>query len=300
MKMKLKLPIVPEPHRSRLAKARVPVAGLMVVAAGCLAVFPPKSGHAYASDRDLEAKVQSAFPNTHIGSVKCVVAPGICEVTAGKTVFYTTPDGRYAMVGALLDLKDRVDLTDRRVKELAALEKITGTIGDPSPSQLAEAQPSAAAPGGPPPSSPSLGVIKLDLPVANAIVHHPGAPLKVSVISDLNCGFCKRLFEELKAAPDIQVTEYPVQLLSPDSLDKAKLALCSHDREAASDSLYFGGEVKATGDCKSALDAVEANTAFARAHGVSGTPTIIRADGQAHAGWMSLEELRPWLKGAHA
>ena len=300
MKMNLKLPIVSEPQRSRLSKVRVPVAGLLIVAAGSLALVPSKFGHAYASDRDLETKVQAAFPNTHIGSIKCGVAPGLCEVTAGKTVFYTTPDGRYAMVGALLDLKDRVDLTDRRVKELATLEKITGTIGDPSPAQLAEAQPSAAAPSGSPPASPSLGVIKLDLPVANAIVHHPGAPLKVSVISDLNCGFCKRLFEELKTAPDIQVTEYPVQLLSADSLDKAKLALCAHDREAASDSLYFGGQVQATGDCKSALEAVEANTAFARAHGVSGTPTIIRADGQAHAGWMSLEELRPWLKGAHA
>ena len=298
--MKIKLPNLPEAHRSRLLKARVPIAGLAVVAVGSLALIPPKSGHAYASDRDLEAKVQAAFPNTHIGSVKCGVAPGLCEVTAGKTVFYTSPDGRYAMVGALLDLKDRIDLTDRRVKELAALEKITGTIGDPAPTQLAEAQAPAGPAGGAPPPSPNLGVIKLDLPVANAIVHHPGAPLKVSVISDLNCGFCRRLFEELKTAADIQVTEYPVQLLSADSLDKAKLALCAHDRAAASDSLYFGGQVQAPGDCKSALEAVEANTAFARAHGVSGTPTIIRADGQAHAGWMSLQELRPWLQGAHA
>lgn len=299
MKIQLKLPQVTPSRRRLLTEACILLPAAAVLAVGALVLAPP-AGHAYASDRGLETKVQAAFPNTHIGSVKCGVAPGLCEVTAGKTVFYTTPDGRYAVVGALLDLKDRIDLTDRRVKELAALEKITGTIGDPAPTQLAEVQAPAGASGAPQPSAPSLGPIKLDLPAANAIVHHPGAPLKVSVISDLNCGFCRRLFEELKTAPDIQVTEYPVQLLSPDSLDKAKLALCAHDRAAASDSLYFGGQVQASGDCKAALEAVEANTAFARAHRVSGTPTLIRSDGATSAGWMPLEKLRPWLKGASA
>ena len=251
-----------------------------------------------AADASLARKVQAAFPNTKIASVNCNGLPGLCEVTAGKTVFYVSPDGRYAVVGSVLDLKNRVDITDRRMKELGQLDAVTARLGDESP-------PAAAGDPQPPgvqaaQTAPAMGPIKIDLPKDNGIVHHPGAALKVSVVTDLNCGYCRMLMEALKSAPDIELTEYPIQLLRPDSLDKAKLALCAKDRAATADNIYFGGELKVSGDCAKAEAAVQANTAFARAHGISGTPALIRADGATHAGFMPIDQLRAWIRGGQA
>lgn len=276
-------------------------AALAVLAVGIAGVSQAGGG---GDEAGLAKKMQAAFPNTKIASVKCGLPKNLCEVTAGKTVFYTDPTGRYAVVGSILDLKDRIDLTDRRVRELAALDatsnRLAGGSGETAAptaggdNGAAGGQGAAAlnAPAGAP------ATIKIDLPIGNAVVHHRGAPLKISVISDYNCSYCKMLFSAIKDAPDIEVTEYPVQLLRPDSLDKGKLALCAEDRESASATLYFGGEVKARGDCAGALAAVEANTAFARAHGIGGTPTIVRADGRANPGYMPIEQLRAWIKAS--
>jgi thiol:disulfide interchange protein DsbC len=203
------------------------------------------------------------------------------------------------VVGALLDLKDRVDLTDRRMKELGQLDAVTRRLAETAGSSAPLAQPAETGPATSNREA-SLGPIRIDLPLGNAIVHHPGAPLKVSAITDLNCGYCRMLIEAIKTAPDIELTEYPIQLLRPDSLDKARLALCARDKEAGANTLYFGGDLKVAGDCAKAEAAVQANTAFARAHGVSGTPALIRSDGAAHAGFLPIDQLRAWIKGGQA
>ena len=280
----------------RLALGAIGLIGITTCCGLALAGGGRKVLASEASNAGLAAKVAKAFPNTHVESVRCGLVAGLCEVTAGRTVFYVTPDARYALVGSVLDLKDRIDLTDRRMKELGQLEAVTSRLADNGNTSLAPlepAQPQHTA-------ATSLGILKVDLPRDNAIVHHPGAPLKLSVVTDLNCGYCKMLFDAIKTAPDIEVTEYPIQLLRPDSLDKAKLALCAKDREATANNIYFGGDVKVSGDCGAAEKAVEANTAFARAHGIFGTPTLIRADGQTNNGFMPIDQLRVWLKGGQA
>jgi thiol:disulfide interchange protein DsbC len=228
--------------------------------------------------------------------VRCGAALAFCEVTAGKNVLYVSRDGRFAMLGTLLDLRDRLNLTEKRVKELGEIEDITSKYG--APGQGSQTPVKAAAASGAAPTIPQT--LAVNLPIANAVVHHPGAPLKVKVFSDYNCGYCRMLFSDLKAAPDIEVTEYPLSFLRPDSGDKAKIALCSSDRVSAADALYFGGDVKTGSDCAAASTAVAGNSEFAKQHGISGTPTLVRADGATSAGYMPLEQLRTWLKGAKA
>ena len=284
--------------QARAAMPRVLLIGAAGVIIGVAAFGLSKSVLANeAGDAGLARKVQAAFPNTKVASVRCGVIPGLCEVTAGKTVFYVTPDARYALVGSVLDLKARIDITDRRMKELGQLDAVTSRLGGAA-AATAQAAPTDLAQNTEAPAA--MGPIKIDLPSDNAIVHHPGAPLKVAVVTDLNCGFCRMLMEALKSAPDIELTEYPIQLLRPDSLDKAKLALCAKDREASANNIYFGGDLKVAGDCSKAEAAVQANTAFARAHGISGTPALIRSDGAAHAGFMPIDQLRAWIKGGQA
>lgn len=235
---------------------------------------------------ELVAELKREFPATTIDQVSCDIGvKGLCEVVSGRTVFYSTRDGRHVFVGALLDLKAKVDLTDKRIRELAALTNATARItGASAPA----AQPAAA--GAP------AAKLNVSLKRDSAIIHNPGAPLKLTVFSDLNCGYCRQLFAELKDAPDIEVTEYPIAILGADSAEKAKMALCADNRAKAANALYFGGDVEVPADCKDAAQQLARNMAFAEANGIAGTPALIRSDGAVNRGWMALGELRGWLK----
>jgi len=281
----------PAPAARRWALPSTPIlVGVLALSAVTGAV-----GIAYASGAPgLQKKLQKAFPNTTITSVDCRQPTRLCEVTAGPNVFYASKDGRYAFVGAVLDVKDRIDLTDKRIKELAAVDNVAGKIGG-RPS----APPNAPAPQDPGQALPP-SVIKVTLPKTNAIIHHPGAPLKLTAFTDINCGYCKMMFDALRAAPDIELTEYPMEMLNPDSGVKAKLALCAEDRAKSVEALYQGGQVRVSGDCAKAAQMVAQNTAFGRQNGIDGTPTLVRSDGAANPGFMPVDKLRAWLKEAGA
>ena len=115
----------------------------------------------------VQHKLQGQFPKTRITRVdcKCVISD-LCEVTAGSNLFYASRDARYVVIGSVLDLEKKIDLTDERLRQLAAVEGAVRNVGG------TVAPPSAA---------PAASRIKVDLPLANAIVHHPGAPVKVKV-----------------------------------------------------------------------------------------------------------------------
>lgn len=265
-------------------------AAIALVAGGSWAVKEARGG-----DTGLAKKVSQQFPNTKISSTNCDIGvSGLCEVVAGPNVFYVTKDAKHAFVGALVDLDKKVDLTDKRLRELAAVNNVEGRIaGQPSPGGQAAG---AAQPAGRP-SAPAAK-LNVTLPRDNAIVHNPGAPIKLTIFTDLNCGYCHKLWEDLKTATDIEVTEYPVAFLAADSRDKAKLALCAPDRVKAVAAIYGGGELTAPGDCTSADKAVMANTDFAQKHDITGTPTLVRADGARISGWKPLAEVRSFAKGA--
>jgi thiol:disulfide interchange protein DsbC len=255
------------------------------------------------SDSSVMARIQKHFPNTKITAVDCGnPTKDWCEVVAGKNVFYTTRDAKKVMVGSLLDLEKKVDLTDQRLKALAALSQATAQIeGQAAPADQAaltkpvdQDVPPLAGNEGPPVGEK----VSITLPKANAIVHNPGAPIKISVFSDYNCGFCRKLYDTLIAQAEFEVTEYPIAILGPDSETKAKLVMCSHDREAAAAAAYAGGTIRTGGDCGKTDGIVSQNTEFARAHGIQSTPTIIRHDGTSQAGFASLDSLKKFATGA--
>ena len=252
-------------------------AGVVVIVSGM--VFLP------GTTKSLQERVQANFPNTKITWVSCkTVVDGLCEVTAGKNLFYATRDGRYIVVGSLLDLTKKVDLTDERLKQLAALDVATGHLATASTN-------GATAPA----QAPTR--LNVNLPLANAVIHNPGAPIKIKVFSDFNCGYCRMLFTQLASTKGIEVTEYPIAILGEDSATKARIVLCAKDRPAASFAAYTSGKIASASDCTAASAAVDANTAFAHANGITGTPTIVRADGTVNQGYLALDALKAFGEG---
>ena len=251
----------------------IAIAAVAVIASAA-ALADPKSG--------LQQRLQTHFPKTRITGVDCKsVISGLCEVTAGSNLFYASRDGRYVVVGSVLDLEKKVDLTDERLRQLAAVDGATRSIGGTVT---------------PPPASVPPSRISVDLPLGNAIVHHPGAPIKVKVFSDFSCGYCRAFFSQLAASSEIEITEYPIAVLGEESRLKAKSVLCAADRVAASDATYAGRTVQGAGGCTGAEKAIDDNTRFARAHGIVGTPTIVRADGAMNPGYLDPAALKTFAE----
>lgn len=247
------------------------------VVAGFLILKP------FAPEGRIKTALATHFPNSRITSVNCdSPLKGLCEVVIGPNLFYASHDASKIVVGSVLDLKARKDLTDQRLKELAAVEATAGRIGATQPATQVVAK-------------PGKGKIEITLPITNAVVHNPGAPVKVSVFSDYSCGYCHQLFADLAGKTGIEVREYPIAILGAQSAEKAKLVLCSADRVKASAAAYEGGELKVSRDCAAFKPLVDENTAFASAHGISGTPAIIRSDGVVNAGYLPFSELSTFL-----
>jgi thiol:disulfide interchange protein DsbC len=260
-----------------LAAASISLAGWAGWQMTASAAEPPKA---------LVQGLKKHFPRTSIDEVRCDLGvKGVCEVVTGRNVFYAARDGRFVMVGSLLDLEAKTDLTDQRLRQLAAMSNAAGRIAGEA----------APAPAAAPPTAPGADRIEVTLSRDSAVIHNRGARLKLSVFSDLNCGYCRQLFGELRGATDIEVAEFPLAILGADSAEKAKMALCAQDRVKAVRALYFGGDVEIPAACKEGERHLASNMAFAEANAIAGTPALIRSDGAVHRGWMSLADLRAWL-----
>lgn len=281
------------PHRLFTALAILTLSLLCAFAAAA-AIF----GRTH-QEKQLAAYLTKALPGATVTAVDCaaVSAPkGFCEFLVGRNVFYATPDGRYAIVGQVLDLTKKVDLTERRRAEVRGLAAATDQIlGAPPPLAAAGGMPTPAAPRPPTPQ-----ILKVDLPAQNAIVHNPGAPLKVTAFTDFNCHFCRQLFQGLDGAKDIEITEYPIAILGEDSAAKARAALCARDRVGVAAALYRGEPQAKPSDCAEGAKRLQENMQFAQAHGISGTPMIVRADGATNPGWMPKDQLVAWLRQSAA
>lgn len=295
----------PPSKRSPISLQRVAM-GVSVLALAAVATFAAarsfdlSGGGTTAQEKQLFASLTRNLPNTKISSVSCAstAAPkGFCEFVAGRNVLYATPDGRYVMIGQLLDLQKKVDMTERRAREVAGVadaeDRIAGRLTQPTPRPQAAAGP---LPSGQGPSP----VLKVDLPAENAIVHNRGARLKMTVFTDFNCHYCQQLFQDLKSNRDIEITEFPIAVLGPESEAKAKKVLCAQDRVAAAKALYDGGQLQGVSDCADGGRRLQQNLAFAQSHGINGTPMIVRVDGATNPGWMPADKLLAWLNAARS
>lgn len=269
----------------------VGLAALSVAISPLVGVAAPAPAH--DSEALIRAVVAKQLPNSKITAINCdFLIPGICEVDAGKNVFYMTKEGRYLFVGQIIDFFKSVDITDERQKQIAAVDSVVGKLfGDGQASTVT--QPAAQASNSAPVAPQHLAIT---LPAANAVVHNPGAPIKVAVFTDYNCHFCRATLTELANNKQVELTEYPIAILGDreDSHNKAKLVLCATDRAAASDIVFNPGDhrtINTIGDCKAAEEAVAQNTKFADDNHINGTPTFVRADGTVHTGYMSQADL---------
>jgi thiol:disulfide interchange protein DsbC len=180
--------------------------------------------------------------------------PGLYEVNLGTQVIYSNASGDYVLLGDLVDTRTRANLTQARLSELNKVDFASLPLGD------------------------AVKVVK------------GNGKRKIAVFSDPNCPYCRKLEQSLKSIDNVTVYTFLYPVLTPDSSVKSKAVWCSADRGKAWEAWMIerkspGG----AGNCDTT--AIDKNLALGQKLGVSGTPTIILADGRRLPGAVPTDEL---------
>lgn len=223
----------------------------------------PAAAAAKAGDANERARqaLKALNPQIAVDYVGAAPLPGFREVIAGGQLVYVSDDGRYLMQGAVLDMQAQQDLMQ---------------------------------------SSPALGKYRADLlktvPASDRIVFAPpNAKYTVSVFTDIECGFCRKLHGEIaelnKLGIAVEYLAFPrMGLGSKDHKDMISV-WCSADRKRALTDAKAGKPVPAK-DCK---NPVTREYDLGQRMGVTGTPAIYAPDGTQLGGYLPPQALRDAL-----
>jgi thiol:disulfide interchange protein DsbC len=197
------------------------------------------------------------FPK--IDEVTKTPIPGLWEVRIGSELLYTDEQGNHIIQGTLFDTKAKINLTDKRIEKLTAIDFD-------------------------------------DLPLKDAMVVKQGTGArKLAVFADPNCGYCKRFERDLLTVKDVTIYTFLYPVLGPDSSEKSRSIWCSKDAMKTWRAWMIEGVTppKVMGKCD--VTAIERNSAFGRKYRVNGTPAILFEDGKRVPGAMPAADVEKRL-----
>ena len=188
---------------------------------------------------------------------------GIMELRVGNDVMYVDEGGQYLIQGDVIDLKERVNLTEARTAEL---QKVPFE----------------------------------ELPVSDGFVIKRGNGKRQLVIfEDPNCGYCKRLERDMASMSDVTITVMLLPVLGDDSVTKSQAIWCAKDRAQAWEDWMLNGTKPAAAKAGCNTAALDRNLAFARKNRITGTPTIFFVDGSRVPGAVPVAEIEKRLNALH-
>lgn len=224
----------------------------------CAALLPMLS---VAAEPDLQ-QLTGALGGRAPDAVAETPVPGLYEILVDGQVLYLSQDGRFVVQGALIDLETRANLTERRADGMRK-QLIDG---------LAE---------------------------ANMVVFSPpeGARHYVSVFTDIDCGYCRKLHAEIEdylaEGIEVRYLAFPRTGLGTESHRKAEAVWCADDRQMAMTRAKRGEHIELK-TC--AGSPVESQYRLGGRIGISGTPAIILEDGRLVPGYVPAERLSGLLE----
>jgi len=180
---------------------------------------------------------------------------GLYEVKVGNELVYTDADGKFVFIGHVFDTETSKDLTQAKLDEL---NKIKFS----------------------------------DLPLDLAAKSVKGNGKRViAVFEDPNCGYCKRFRKSLVEIKDLTVYTFMYPILGDDSLKKVKNMWCSADKAKAWDDWMIEGKAAPNAPDSCSTTAIDKVVELGKKYRVSGTPTIIFADGSRIPGAIDAKTL---------
>lgn len=217
---------------------------------------------AHAQEAAIRKNLAERLPNLpKIDEVSKTPMPGLYEVRVNHSdVFYTDAEGNFLIQGSLIDTKARVDLTEQRVNKLSAIDFA-------------------------------------DLPFKDSFTIVRGnGKRKLAVFEDPNCGYCKRFERDLAKVDNVTVHVFLYPILGGDSPEKSRNIWCAKDKGKAFMDWMLKDVTPSAASCDSA--AVARNVELGKKSRITGTPTLIFADGTRVPGAIGADRIEKLLNEA--
>ncbi len=214
---------------------------------------------ASAQEATIRKNIAARVPQLQkIDEVSKTPMAGLYEVRVnGTDIFYTDAEANFIIQGQLFDTRQRRNLTEERMDKLSA--------------------------------------IPFDqLPMKTAFTQVRGdGKRKLAVFADPNCGYCKRFERDLEKVENITIYNFLYPILGADSADKARNIWCAKDRSEAWLDWMLRSKTPASASCDTA--AIARNVELGRKLKISGTPTLVFADGTRVPGAINTDQIEKQL-----
>ncbi len=219
-------------------------------------------GLVLAQESVIRKNLTERLPNLpKIDEINKTPMAGLYEVRVnGSDIFYTDAEGNFLIQGNLIDTRVKRNLTEERIEKLNA--------------------------------------VAFDaLPVKDAFTIVRGnGKRKMAVFQDPNCGYCKRFERDMQKVTDVTIHMFLYPILSPDSTEKSKNIWCAKDKGKAWQDLMVRDQPVPIASCDSS--ALGRNIEFGKKYRITGTPTLIFADGSRVPGAISAQQVEKYLTDA--
>lgn len=225
---------------------------------GAAFALPSAAQEAAPTPTSIAERLQTLYPATRFGAVNTTPWPGVFEVVMGANLAYVDETGQYFLFGHLYDMKAQRDLTVEHKDSLTRVDFQS-------------------------------------LPLADAVKEVRGTGARtLAIFSDPDCPYCRRLEAEIRSLTDVTIYTFlmPIASLHPEARGKAIAVWCSKDRVAAWHALMWRDETISAIECPHPVDR---NVALGERLGISGTPTLVAADGRVLPGAASSAQIEAWL-----
>ena len=222
------------------------------------------AGAAFAQEAAIRRNLLERLPQIgKIDEVSKTPVAGLFEVRVGTDLFYTDAEGNYLIEGQVLDLRNRKNLTEERQAKLLAVD-----------------------------------FDSLPLKDAFTIVRGDGKR-RMAVFQDPNCGFCKKFERDLQKVDNVTIHMFLYPILGNDSVVKSRNIWCAKDKGKAWQD-WMVRDVAAPPAPSPGCDAsaLDRNREFGRKHQITGTPTLLFADGRRTPGALTAAQVDKLLTEA--
>ena len=215
-------------------------------------------GSAVAQEAAIRKNLSERLPNLpKIDEVSKTPMNGLFEIRMGNEVMYSDADGSFLIQGALIDVKQKRNLTEERMEKLSA--------------------------------------IAFDqLPMKSAFTQVRGnGKRKLAVFADPNCGYCKRFEKDLQKLDNVTIHHFLYPILGEDSKTKSRNIWCAKDKAKVWNDWMINGTTPATANCDAS--AVDTVVEFGKKNRITGTPMLLFADGTRVPGAVPMAQVEKML-----
>ncbi len=210
---------------------------------------------------DPRAAIIKKIDGLKLEDVRMTPINGVYEITRDSMISYTSSDGRYVIMGDLIDIDSDSNLTENRRRGIR--NRIIETV-----------------------------------PESEMIVYSPKDPkYTITVFTDIDCGYCRKLHSQMaeynRLGIRVRYLFYPRSGPDTESWHKAEAVWCASNRN---DALTRAKKDEVVQSKKCATGVVARDWELGHKLSVEGTPAIVLQSGELLGGYLPPAQLARYLK----